>query len=223
MLKVKRTKAKGKKAPKAKKTHIKPASSTVQHYQASHYQNKQIHTHGYFNPFAHNSGVATSSSSSIPHYTSSGGIPYTSTFESYGITNKAPYFLDSFITKNAEPNYQQPVPSQTSTTLSGSNPMSIPKTKTFETQTKTDTVDYVDLVAPATKGNKENQPDYVSVVPMKQTMKDKLIERAEYRKKNDIPESVKVSPLIKKEKMNEKRNDFVKEKKRLRGKKNEEL
>lgn len=221
MLNVKITKtkipkrSKGKKAPKAKKTYIKPASTTVQQYQESHYKTHQIHTKGYFNPFVHNSGVATSSSSSIPHYTSSGGIPYTSTFESYGITNKAPYFLESFITKNAEANYQQPMLSQTSTTLSGSNPMSKPKTETFETQTKSESVNYVDLVAPKKKGNDTTQPDYIALQPLaKKTIKEKLIERAEYRKKNDIPESVKISPLIKQEKMKERKN--------LRGTKNNE-
>jgi hypothetical protein len=229
MLKAKPIKIKTKKAPKAKKakkTYIKPASSTVQHYQASHYQNKQIHSQGFFNPFAHNTGVATSSSSSIPHYTSSGGIPYTSIFESYGITNRPPYFLESYILKTTEPNYQKPTPSQTSTTKTGSNPMSKPKTNTFETQTKSETVNYVDLVAPKKKGDETTQPDYITLQPETtgKTMKEKLIERAEYRKKNEIPEDVKVSPIMKKEeKKTEKIKESLKERKRLRGKKNEEL
>ena len=231
MLKVKRTKpqtpkrSKGKKAPKAKKIYIKPPSTTVQQYQESHYKTHQINTKGYFNPFAHNSGVATSSSSLIPHYTLSGGIPYTSIFESYGITNKAPYFLDSFITKNAEANYQQPIPSQTSSTLSGSNPMSTPKTKTFETQTKTDTVDYVDLVAPATKGNTESQPDFISVVPMKT-----LTKKEKNENKMMANEEIETRIIEHKRKERKERSKEVKQnimdriaiKKRLRGTKNNE-
>ena len=235
MLKVKRTKpktpkrSKGKKARKAKKTYVKPPSTTVQLYQASHYKSDQIHTQGFFNPFPHKIGISNTTNNYVPHYTTSGGIPYTSTLESYGITNKPPYFLESLIPQT-QSNYQQPVPSQTSTTVSGGNPMNNAKTKTFETQTKPESVDYVNLVSPETKGNKETQPDYVALVPMKtkprQTMKEKLIERSEYRKKNDIPESVKVSPMIRKENMKEKQKEFIKEKKRLRGsgaKKNEEL
>lgn len=227
MLKVKRTKqktpkrSKGKKAQKAKKTYIKPPSTTVQQYQESHYKTHQIHSKGYFNPFAHNSGVATTSSSLIPHYTSSGGIPYTSTFESYGITNKAPYFLDSFITKNAEANYQQPIPSQTSTTLSGSNPMSTPKTQTFKTQTKTDTVDYVDLVAPASKENKETQPDYITLQPQQLTKKEK---RENKMMGNEEIETRIIEHKKKQRSKEVKQNimDRIAIKKRLRGTKNNE-
>lgn len=234
MLKAKSIKRKQKKAPKAKKPRVKKPLPIHQEHQSSHYATKQIHTQGFFNPFPHNTGKAQTSSTSIPHYSSGSGIPYTSTFDSYGITNKPPYFLESYIAKTTEPNYLQPVPSQMSTTVSGSNPKNKPEIKTFETQTKPESVQYVDLVLPAKSQNNENQPDYINLQPEKerkpkQTMKEKLMERAEYRKKNDIPESVKVSPMIREEKMKEverKRKEFIKEKKRLRGsgaKKNEEL
>lgn len=255
MLKAKPIKVKTKKVPKAKKPkkkHVKPASSTVQHYQASHYKTDQIHTQGFFNPFPHNTAVTQSSNIPQAPRGSSGGIPYTSVFETYGITNKPPYFLESYIPKTTESTYKQPAPAQTSTTISGSNPMSKPKTNTFESQTKPDSINYVDLVDPAQKGVMESQPDYINIQPSnwdsmtkkkirkekqnekKENMmmgkeeqfqkiqpkrKDTLLERAEFRKKNTVPESVGVSPLIKEKK------DIINEKrKRLRGtKKNEEL
>ena len=230
MLKVKRTKpktpkrSKAKKAKKAKKAYVKPASSTVQHYQASHYQNKQIHTQGFFNPFAHNTSVATSSTSSIPHYTSSGGIPYTSTFESYGITNKPPYFLESFIPQT-QSNYQQPTPSQTSSTVSGSNPMSKPKTKTFESQTKTDTVDYVDLVAPKKKGDDTTQPDYITLQSLpKQTLTQKEKNENKMMGNEEVGQRITEYKLNRKKEVKENIMKRIETKKRLRGtKKNEEL
>lgn len=96
----------------------------------------------------------------IPHQMT-GGIPYTSTLETFGVSNKPPYFLESLISKSSPMSYSMPVTSTTSTTTSGSNTMSESKPKMFEEQTKPTSVDYVDLVEPFKNGNKETQPDYI--------------------------------------------------------------
>lgn len=192
---------KRKKAPRAKRPRVKKALPIHQERQASHYKTDQITTQGFFNPFTHNTGMAQSSN--IPRATiSGGGIPYTSTFESYGITNKPPYFLESFIPQNIRPNYEMPMQAKTSTPVSGGNAMNEAKPKDFQEQGKSQNVQYVDLVAPAKKGNSETQPDYViietdvmgNIQPNK--MKNELIKRSEYRKKNNIPPEKKVSDIM---------------------------
>ena len=223
---------KAKTKPKVVKPKIKKQIKTIPKYptallgvqtpkRAKQHHDKHVRN------FPHSTGLIQTSLPPRPLYSSGGGISYTSTFESYGITNKPPYYLQSLMAKTTEPNYTQPAQAQTSSTVSGSNPMSKPDTRQFETQTKSETVNYVDLVAPKKKGDDTTQPDYITLQPLpKQPIKEKLMERAEYRKKNNIPESVKVSPMIREEKMKEKRKEFIKEKKRLRGsvaKKNEEL
>ena len=192
-------KHKQKKAPKAKKPRVKKASPIHEGYQASHYKTDQIHTQGFFNPFVHNSGIVQSTA--VPRATiSRGGIPYTSTFETYGITNKPPYFIESLIPQNIKSNYEVPKQSQTSTTISGSNPMSQPNLNEFPEQGKTQSVDYVDLVAPSKKGNSETQPDYITLQPLdgvtKPITKETLMDRSEYRKKNNIPPEKKVSEIM---------------------------
>jgi hypothetical protein len=92
-----------------------------------------------------------------------GGIPYTSSLESFGVSNKPPYFLESLIAKSSPMTYSMPVPSSTSTTLTGANTMIEPKSKAFEEQTKSQSVDYVDLVEPYKKGNMETQPDFILI------------------------------------------------------------
>jgi hypothetical protein len=201
MLKTKPVKRKQKKTPKAKKPRVKKALPLHQQYQASHYQTKQITTQGFFNPFTHNTGMAQSSSIPQARMTM-GGIPYTSTFESYGISNKPPYFLESLLPQNIRPNYEMPKQSPTATTVSGGNPMNEPKPNQFQEQGKSENVQYVDLVAPAKQGNSETQPDYVMInsdVPVKkspQQVKDMLMERVEYRKDRNVPPEMKVSQMM---------------------------
>jgi hypothetical protein len=236
MLKAKPIKHKNPKHKKAK-PRVKKPLSIHQERQASHYQPHQIHTQGFFNPFSHNTGLVQSSN--VPQARpESGGIPYTSTFETYGITNKPPYFLESLLPQNIRPNYETPVQPQTGTTISGGNPVTQPKPKEFIEQGKTQTVDYVDLVAPSKKGNSETQPDYISLQPVKaeqqtKPIKERLMERAEYRKKNNISPDKKVSEImtahggleaLHRAKMEE--HGFLKPKPNLRGKKrkqNDEL
>jgi hypothetical protein len=222
MLKAKPIKRKPKKAPKAKKPRVKKPLPIHQEHQASHYQPHQITTQGFFNPFSHNTGMAQSSN--IPQArTSSGGIPYTSTFETYGITNKPPYFLESFLPQNIKPNYEIPIPSQTSTTISGANPMNQPKQKEFQEQGKTKTIDYVDLVSPAKSGNNETQPDYVSLIPMKQniTTKEISIDGTILEKPTVLPR--KSINKNKKNVTNPRKKEVKQEiKKQLRGTKNNE-
>ena len=195
MLKTKPIKRKPKKAPKAKKPRVKKPLPLHQERQASHYKTDQITTQGFFNPFSHNTGMAQSSD--VPRARmSGGGIPYTSTFESYGITNKPPYFLESLLPQNIRPNYEMPTQSKTATTISGANPMNEAKPKDFKEQGKSENIQYVDLVAPSKKGNSETQPDYIALQPEIKPMKDKLVERAEYRKKNNIAPETKVSEMM---------------------------
>jgi hypothetical protein len=163
--------------------------------------------------FPHSTGLIQTSSPPRPLYSSGGGIPYLSSLESYGITNKPPYYLQSLMAKTTQPDYIQPVPTPTSSVLTGSNPMSGGPKTPFPEQTKAQSVQYVDLVAPALSRNNENQPDYVALQPDFKTkrkvmkdkpMKDKLIERSEYRKKNNIPAEQKVSPIMETNKLTEK-------------------
>jgi len=221
---------KRKKAPRAKKPRVKKALPIHQERQASHYKTDQITTQGFFNPFTHNTGMAQSSN--IPRATiSGGGIPYTSTFETYGITNKPPYFLESLLPQNIRPNYEMPMQAKTSTPVSGGNPMNEAKPKDFQEQGKSQNVQYVDLVAPAKKGNSETQPDYVMIETdvmgniqqprPANKMKNELIERSEYRKKNNIAPEKKVSEIMKME-----QHGFLKPKPNLRirkQKQNDEL
>jgi hypothetical protein len=168
MLSVKPIKRKSR-TPKQKKVsktkRVKKASTTVQEHQAGHYQPKQISTQGFFNPFTSNTSVAQSSIPPRPQYSSGGGIPYTSTLESFGVSNKPPYYLESLIAKDTQPKYTQPVQSSSSSVLVGSNPMnggsSVITTTSFPTQGKSESVQYIDLVAPAKKGNGETQPDFI--------------------------------------------------------------
>jgi hypothetical protein len=200
MLKAKPIKRKNPKHKKAKKPRVKKSLSIHQERQSSHYQPDQIHTQGFFNPFSHNTGMVQSSN--VPQARpASGGIPYISTFETYGISNKPPYFLESLLPQNIKPNYEIPTQSQTGTTISGGNPMNQPKAKEFIEQGKTQVVDYINLVAPSKKGNSETQPDYISLQPVKaeqqtKPIKERLMERSEYRKKNNISPEKKVSEIM---------------------------
>jgi hypothetical protein len=157
MLSVKPIKRKSK-TPKQKKV---SKTKRVQQHQAGHYQPKQ----GFFNPFTSNTSVAQTSNPPRPQYSSGAGIPYTSTLESFGVSNKPPYYLESLIAKDTQPKYTQPVQSSSSSVLVGSNPMnggsSVITTTSFPTQGKSESVQYVDLVAPAKKGNGETQPDFI--------------------------------------------------------------
>jgi hypothetical protein len=138
-------------------------------------QPKRITTQGFFNPFTSNTSVAQSSIPPRPQYSSGGGIPYTSTLESFGVSNKPPYYLESLIAKDTQQKYIQPVPSTSSSVLVGSNPMnggsSVITTTSFPTQGKSESVQYVDLVAPAKKGNGETQPDFILLNDMDDKIK----------------------------------------------------
>jgi hypothetical protein len=217
MLKAKPIKGKQKKAPKAKKPRVKKTLPIHEGYQASHRKTDQITTQGFFNPFTHNTGMAQSSNIPIARMTG-GGIPYTSTFESYGITNKPPYFLESFIPQNIRPNYEMPKQSKTATTISGANPMNEAKPKDFKEQGKLQNIQYVDLVEPSKVGNSETQPDYITIetdimgnIQPANKMKNELMERVEYRKKNNIPPEKKISSLMFQEKNNKKRKNTLRE------------
>jgi hypothetical protein len=163
--------------------------------------------------FPHSTGLIQTSLPPRPLYSSGGGIPYLSSLESYGITNKPPYYLESLMAKTTTPDYIQPAPTPTSSVLTGGNPMSGGPKTPFPEQTKVQSVQYVDLVSPVSSRDNENQPDYVSLQPdfkskrkvMKdKSMKDKLMERSEYRKKNNIPANEKVSPIMEINKLMEK-------------------
>ena len=208
---------KSKTKPKVVKPKIKKTVS-IPKYPKPH-QDKHIRN------FPQTTGLIQTSSPPRPLYSSGGGIPYVSSLEGYGITNKPPYYLQSLMAKTSPNDYIQPVQSQTSSVLTGANPMSgnEGKKKIFPEQGQTESVKYVDLVAPAKSGNSETQPDYISLQPeiKSKSMKDKLVERSEYRKKNDIPPEKSVSTMMKME-----QHGFVKPKPNLRGKKrkqNEEL
>lgn len=199
--------------PKIKKT--KPIPKYPKQHHDKHVRN-----------FPQSTGLIQTSSPPRPLYSSGGGIPYVSSLDSYGITNKPPYYLQSLMAKIAQSDYTQPVPTQTSSVLTGGNPMSggakITE-KTFPSQAQTQSVQYVDLVTPAKSGNSETQPDYLTLQPeiTSKSMKDKLVERADYRKKNEIPPEKRVSTMMKME-----QHGFIKPKPNLRGKKrkqNEEL
>lgn len=209
---------KAKTKPKVVKPSIKKQKA-IPKYPKKH-QDKHVRN------FPQTTGTIQTSSPPRPLYSSGGGIPYLSSLESYGITNKPPYYLQSLMAKTSLSDYSQPSPSQTSTVLTGGNPMSggakITE-KTFPSQAQTQSVQYVDLVAPAKSGNSETQPDYIALEPditgniqqPKNKMKNELIERAEYRKKNNIPAEKKVSEMMKME-----QHGFIKptpSSKRLRG------
>lgn len=208
--------------PKIKKT--KPIPKYPKPHHDNHVRN-----------FPQTTGLIQTSSPPRPLYSSGGGIPYVSSLESYGITNKPLYYLQSLMAKTAQSDYMQPVPSQTSSVLTGANPMSgnEGKKKLFPEQGQTESVQYVDLVAPAKSGNNETQPDYLTLQPemkpspssknsdVRKPIKKTLMERADYRKKNDVPPKQTVSEMIKME-----QHGFIKPKPNLRGKKrkqNEEL
>lgn len=148
---------------KPKSKHHKPIPKYTQHKQ------------GFFPPFPHTNGLINESAPPRPLYSSGGGIPYTSTFQSFGITNKSPYFLDSLIAKGTSSSYENPVKPETSTTLTGMNTMYGNNKNQMETQTKPESVNYVNLVQPKKKGDETTQPDYVSLVPMKQKLTQKEI------------------------------------------------
>lgn len=228
MLKVKQNKPKRKsKTPKkraVKKHSIKKPLPIHQQYQESHYKTQQIHTQGFFNPFSHNTGIVQTTSPVIPHY-SSGGIPYTSTLQSYGITNKPPYYLESLMQKPIEPDYQIPTKPETSTTTKGSNPMSKPTTKTFVEQTKPESVSYVDLVEPKKKGDETTQPDYVSLVPMKrseQTLTQKEKNENRMMGNEEVGQRITEYKLKRKKEVKQNIMNRIEAKKRLRGTKDKE-
>lgn len=184
---------KSKTKPKVVKPKIKKTVS-ISKYPKQH-QDKHIRN------FPHTTGLIQTSLPPRPLYSSGGGIPYLSSLESYGITNKPPYYLQSLMAKTTPSDYTQPVQSQTSSVLTGANPMSgnEGKKKIVPKQAQTESVQYVDLVAPAKSGNSETQPDYISLQPeiKSKPMKQTLMERSEYRKKNDIPAEKKVSEMMK--------------------------
>ena len=146
------------KTPKTKAP--KKKVSKPKHFKKNkHHKTKQtIETPGHFIPTQTN---AIQSHAPQIHHQMTGGIPYTSTLETFGVSNKPPYFLESLIAKSSPMTYSMPVASTTSTTITGSNTMTESKPKMFEEQTKPTSVDYVDLVEPFKKGNKETQPDYI--------------------------------------------------------------
>jgi hypothetical protein len=188
---------KAKTKPKVVKPKIKKSVSIPKYPKPHH--DKHVRN------FPQTTGTIQSSLPPRPLYSSGGGIPYLSSLESYGITNKPPYYLQSLMAKTAQPDYTQPVQAQTSSVLTGANPMSggtkITE-KTFPEQAQTNSVQYVDLVSPAKSGNSETQPDYVMInsdVPVKkspQQVKDMLMERVEYRKDRNIPPEMKVSQMM---------------------------
>ena len=212
-----------------KKPKIKKQSKTIPKYptallgvqtpkRAKQHHDKHVRN------FPHSTGLIQTSLPPRPLYSSGGGIPYTSTFESYGITNKPPYYLQSLIAKTTEPNYTQPAQAQTSSTVSGSNPMSKPKTETFETQTKSESVDYVDLVAPKKKGDDTTQPDYIALQPLpKQTLTQKEKNENKMMGNEEVGQRITEYKLNRKKEVKENIMKRIETKKRLRGKKNEEL
>ena len=148
-----RSKTPKKKAPKKK------VKKTKHHKINKHHKNNyETQTISHFIPTQTN--AIQSHAPQITHQMT-GGIPYTSSLESFGVSNKPPYFLESFIAKSSPMTYSIPVPSPTSTTLTGANTMTEIKPKAFEEQTKSQSVDYVDLVEPYKKGNMETQPDFI--------------------------------------------------------------
>jgi hypothetical protein len=217
---------KSKTKPKVVKPKIKKTVSIAK-YPKQH-QDKHVRN------FPQTTGTIQTSLPPRPLYSSGGGIPYLSSLESYGITNKPPYYLQSLMAKTSQNDYTQPAQAQTSSVLTGANPMSggakITE-KTFPPQAQTQSIQYVDLVAPAKSGNSETQPDYIALEPditgniqqprPSNKMKNELMERVEYRKKNNIPAEKKVSEIMKME-----QHGFIKPKPNLRGKKrkqNDEL
>jgi hypothetical protein len=156
-----------------------------------------------------NTGIQTTS---VPVANSYGGIPYTSSQSQFGLTNKPPYLLESLIAKAPPTNYLQPTPAPTATTINGGNLKNEPKLKDFQEQGKTQPVDYVDLVAPSKSGNSETQPEYITLQPESKLMKQTLVKRSEYRKKNEIPPEKRVSTMMKME-----QHGFIKPKPTLRG------
>jgi hypothetical protein len=217
---------KSKTKPKVVKPKIKKPVSIAK-YPKQH-QDKHVRN------FPQTTGTIQTSLPPRPLYSSGGGIPYLSSLESYGITNKPPYYLQSLMAKTSQNDYTQPAQAQTSSVLTGANPMSggakITE-KTFPPQAQTQSIQYVDLVAPAKSGNSETQPDYIALETdimgniqqprPANKMKNELIERAEYRKKNNIAADKKVSEIMKME-----QHGFIKPKPNLRGKKrkqNDEL
>lgn len=181
---------KAKTKPKVVKPKIKKTKSIPKYPKPHH--DKHVRN------FPQTTGLIQTSLPPRPLYSSGGGIPYLSSLESYGITNKPPYYLQSLMAKTTQSDYTQPVPSQTSTVLTGGNPMSgnEGKKKLFPEQGQTESVQYVDLVAPAKSGNSETQPDYLTLQPEIKSMKHTLMERADYRKKNEIPAEQKVSEMM---------------------------
>jgi hypothetical protein len=212
---------KSKTKPKVVKPKIKKTVSIAK-YPKQH-QDKHVRN------FPQTTGTIQTSLPPRPLYSSGGGIPYLSSLESYGITNKPPYYLQSLMAKTSQNDYTQPAQAQTSSVLTGANPMSggakITE-KTFPPQAQTQSIQYVDLVAPAKSGNSETQPDYIALEPditgniqtrPANKMKNELIERAEYRKKNNIAADKKVSEIMAME-----QHGFIKptpSSKRLRGEK----
>ena len=98
-------------------------------------------------------------STAVPVANSYGGIPYTSSQSQFGLVNKPPYLLESLIAKAPPTNYLQPTPAPTSSVTQGANIMT--QTRSMVNQTKTQSVDFIDLVNPAKKGNNETQPEYL--------------------------------------------------------------
>jgi hypothetical protein len=219
---------KSKTRPKVVKTKVKKQVQ-IQKYPKPHHD-KHVRN------FPHSTGLIQTSLPPRPLYSSGGGIPYLSSLESYGITNKPPYYLESLMAKTTTPTYIQPTPTPTSSVLTGGNPMSGGSQTPFPEQTKAQSVQYVDLVSPALSRNNETQPDYVSLQPdfksKRKVIKDKLMERSDYRKNNNIPAEQKVSSIMETNKTIQKTvkdlsiHGFVKPKPNLRGKKqkqNDEL
>jgi hypothetical protein len=198
---------------------VKP--KTKHHKQIPKYtQHHQKQKQGFFPAFPHSNGLITSSSPPRPLYSSGGGIPYTSTFESFGITNKPPYFLQSLIAKTTQSDYEIPVKPQTSSTSTGMNPMNGNEgnKKQFPEQGKTEAVQYVDLVAPTKSQNIDNQPDYLSLQPTKK-------EKVENKKmgNEEVGQRIVEHKLKRKKEVKENILKRIETKKMLRGNKNEEL
>jgi hypothetical protein len=215
------------KVVKPKTKHHKPIPKYTQH----HKKEKM----GFFPNFPHSNGLIQDSAPPRPLYSSGGGIPYSSTFQSFGITNKPPYFLDSLIAKSSTSNYEMPVKPETSSTLTGMNPMNgnEGKTKQFPTQAKTQSVQYMDLVAPAKSKDAETQPDYVALTPTKKVEqsstfskgKDKEINENRRMGNEEVGQRITEHKLKRKKEIKENILKRIETKKNLRGEKknNEEL
>lgn len=157
---------KAKKEPKKKHSkakHSKPKSKTTM-----------------YKALPANSNVQSSSVPIAQQSISGGGIPYLSSLETtFGITNKPPYYLESLIAKSTPTTYLIPKQTPSTTTISGSNNLINGKTDFSKDQSKSESVEYVDLVSPMKSQNAETQPDYIKLnddIKLPETKKESFVE-----------------------------------------------